>query len=368
MADEGFCFGNRPDPIDHRDLSHFSHEEVKALTVDSAHAEPTTTSSSSEPVILSDLPPVYCQLKILSCTANAVAAALRYAHRKLTGSKYADYEPSRLWIYYQTRILAHDPGLADANEDAEDASNLSLLVRKDTGSSTRGALRCLARYGVCQEKEWPYGNPSSDPNSRLFLNVDSPPNPCAPKDFNEATLQAKKFFLASTTTKPTPVASPQGQNVQPKTSVTFSRILDVAAKVQVQSHADMSDADWRTIYNQPAVALLERCLRDGLPFIFSTQLLLGASLNSSELGEDAVFVKPPTQQPVKGPKHTMLAVGFDPGRKLFLVQNSWGPEWPKKYTGTDKRMRGRFWMPYDWFEATVEGQPLTYDFWVLKLE
>lgn len=63
----------------------------------------------------------------------------------------------------------------------------------------------------------------------------------------------------------------------------------------------------------------------------------------------------------------MLAVGFDPGRRLFLVQNSWGTKWPLNYTGADERLRGRFWMPYEWFEAVVDGQPITYDFWVLKL-
>ena len=36
----------------------------------------------------------------------------------------------------------------------------------------------------------------------------------------------------------------------------------------------------------------------------------------------------------------MIAVGFDKIRRLFLVQNSWGEDWPKNYK--DDRCKGRF--------------------------
>ena len=121
MADEGFRLGNHPDPIDHRDFSHFSHKEAQSLSVNAPVAAASGYSHPSEPFFLADLPPIYNQLKIGSCTANAVAAALRFAHRKSTGSNYDDYEPSRLWIYYQARILANVPGLSDANQDPDDA-------------------------------------------------------------------------------------------------------------------------------------------------------------------------------------------------------------------------------------------------------
>lgn len=283
MADEGFHLGNHPDPIDHRDFSHFSHEEVRNF-----HANETTTGTagfppSSEPFFLTELPPIYNQLKIGSCTANAVAAALRFAHRKSTGSKYEDYEPSRLWIYYQARILANVPGLSDANQDPDDANDLSLLIRKDTGCSTRSALKCLSQLGLCMEALWPYGSPSSDAHSGLFLNVESTPNPCAPTDLGKATSQAKDFSLTDTDPKATS-ARPQSQQQQDPQGkinmpITFSRIFDTAGKAEVQNHADMSDSDWQMIYNQPAVPLLEQCLRGGFPFIFSTQLMLGARLN-----------------------------------------------------------------------------------------
>ena len=244
-------------------------------------------------------------------------------------------------------------------------------MQKDTGSSTRAAPKCLLELGVCMEALWPYGSSSSDPDSGLFINVDSPPNRCAPTDLSKATLQARGLSLASTAPEATRgVLQPQQQQ-DPQRSlnmpIKFSRIFDIAANARIQNHVDMTDSDWQMIYNQPAVAPLEQCPRGGFPFVFSTQLLLGARLNKNELDQDSVFVKPPTQNVVKRGRHTILAVNFDPGRRLFLVQNSAGSKWPQNYAGADERLCGCFWMPYEWFEATVNGQPITYDFWVLKL-
>lgn len=353
MADEGFHLGNHPDAIDHRDFSHFSHEESQTLAPAALPTAPASTTA--EPCILPGLPPIYEQLKIGSCTANAVAAALRFALKKTVGVKYEDYEPSRLWIYYQARILAKRAGFSDANQDVEDAGDLTWLIRKDTGCAIRSALKCLADAGVCQEVLWPYGTPHSDPDSDWFLDVDSSPNPCSPADMSAATVQAKLFCRD---------AVPDTSSAQ---HVTFSRIFDVAAKARVQSQADVSQAEWQMIYNQPAIALLEHCIQGGYPFVFSTQLFVGARLNSVELDANAVLVKPPEHDGVKRGRHTMLAVGFDPGRRLFLVQNSWGPKWPTTYVGTDEMLRGRFWMPYEWFEVVDDGVPVTYDFWVLKV-
>jgi hypothetical protein len=187
MADEGYHLGNQPDPIDHRDFSHFSHEEAQSLSINALSVEATASLHLSKPVVLEDLPPVYRQGKIKSCTANVVATALRFAHRKSAGSKYEHYDPSRLWIYYQARILPNAPGLSDANEDPEDAGDLSLLIQKYTGSSTCSALKCLLDFGVCMEALWPYGSPSVDPDTDLFLNVDRPPNPSTPIDLSKAT-------------------------------------------------------------------------------------------------------------------------------------------------------------------------------------
>lgn len=61
----------------------------------------------------------------------------------------------------------------------------------------------------------------------------------------------------------------------------------------------------------------------------------------------------------------MFAVGYDASRRLFLVRNSWGDQWPTE--GLDQTMRGRVWMPYEWFGAVVGDEPVTYDYWVVKV-
>ena len=55
-------------------------------------------------------PPVYDQLHLNSCSANAIAAALRYD--ELREGRRTVPSPSRLFIYYNERVLA---GLVDTN-------------------------------------------------------------------------------------------------------------------------------------------------------------------------------------------------------------------------------------------------------------
>ena len=83
-------------------------------------------------------------------------------------------------------------------------------------------------------------------------------------------------------------------------------------------------------------------------------------------------MKPPDTSADKQEGHAMLAVGFDSVKRLFLVQNSWGDEdWPEKdikKKSKDKMMYGRCWIPYEWFEGTINNLASTYDFWVIKTQ
>jgi len=45
--------------------------------------------------------------------------------------------------------------------------------------------------------------------------------------------------------------------------------------------------------------------------------------------------------------HAMLIVGYDHDRQLFLVRNSWGPQWAPR---NDKGFAGHAWMPYKYIE------------------
>jgi C1A family cysteine protease len=82
-----------------------------------------------------DLPDIFDQGHLGSCTANAVAAAVEY-DAKLNGS---DPGPlSRLWIYYYERQLEGSP--AD----------------QDTGAYGRDGFKVCKNLGVPAEKDWPY--------------------------------------------------------------------------------------------------------------------------------------------------------------------------------------------------------------------
>jgi C1A family cysteine protease len=80
-------------------------------------------------------PPVYDQLHLNSCPANAIAAALRYNELK-EGRPHVS-SPSRLFIYYNERVLAGAVG-----------TNCAVPLRD--------GFRTIAKIGACPEALWPY--------------------------------------------------------------------------------------------------------------------------------------------------------------------------------------------------------------------
>lgn len=69
-----------------------------------------------------------------SCTANAIASAFQY---NLTKQKMPSYSPSRLFIYYNERLLEG-------------------TVAEDSGAYIRDGIKTLNTYGACPEVVWPY--------------------------------------------------------------------------------------------------------------------------------------------------------------------------------------------------------------------
>lgn len=72
-----------------------------------------------------------------SCVANAVAGAYEYLAKMHTG---ADYDVSRMFIYYNGRYLVN-----------EDVSTI-----EDTGSYIQKAIQGLKEYGACSEETYPF--------------------------------------------------------------------------------------------------------------------------------------------------------------------------------------------------------------------
>lgn len=88
------------------------------------------------------MPPVYDQGSLGSCSSNAIAAAIEF---DLKRQKATDFVPSRLFIYYNERVMENDVG-------------------QDNGAQIRDGVKSVAKQGVTSEVIWPY----SDKNPGLF--------------------------------------------------------------------------------------------------------------------------------------------------------------------------------------------------------
>jgi len=82
----------------------------------------------------SGCPPVYDQLTLGSCTGQAWAGIDEFVKMK---QKQAYFTPSRLFIYYNERLLEG-------------------TVKRDSGAQLRDGIKTLIKQGVCPETEWPY--------------------------------------------------------------------------------------------------------------------------------------------------------------------------------------------------------------------
>jgi C1A family cysteine protease len=115
-----------------------------------------------------DLPAVFDQGQLGSCTANAVAAAVEY-DAKLGGADPGFL--SRLWIYYYERQLEGAP--AD----------------QDTGAYGRDGFKVCQKLGVPLESDWPYDT-SSSPTTR--------PRPSTPRRSSTVSPTTRRFRGTST--------------------------------------------------------------------------------------------------------------------------------------------------------------------------
>lgn len=100
------------------------------LAVPAVTTLPSSVDLSTQP----DMPPVYDQGQLGSCTGNAIAAAVDFENHRQTG---VFLTPSRLWIYYQERVIEG-------------------TVSQDSGAQIRDGVKAVSQLGVCPESDWPY--------------------------------------------------------------------------------------------------------------------------------------------------------------------------------------------------------------------
>src|SRR5271156_6472413 len=84
----------------------------------------------------------YDQGKLGSCTANAFCGAYRVMANRF-GLDDAEWEPSRLWVYYWERVLESPEGV--------DRSKM-----EDSGADVIDAESFAKTHGVCSEHLFPY--------------------------------------------------------------------------------------------------------------------------------------------------------------------------------------------------------------------
>ncbi len=115
-------YGWVPDLPDQRDLTYAA--PAMFLT-----ALPTSVD------LRSGCPDVYDQGQLGSCTGNAIAGAIQFDQIK---QKLNDFVPSRLFIYYNERVVEH-------------------TVDSDSGAQIRDGIKVVAKYGAPPEDpDWPY--------------------------------------------------------------------------------------------------------------------------------------------------------------------------------------------------------------------
>jgi C1A family cysteine protease len=94
----------------------------------------TALPSSVDLSTLANMPPVYDQGQLGSCTGNAISGAVDFENHKLDG---VFVTPSRLWVYYQERVIEG-------------------TVAQDAGGQIRDGIKAVAQLGICPESDWPY--------------------------------------------------------------------------------------------------------------------------------------------------------------------------------------------------------------------
>jgi C1A family cysteine protease len=114
-------FGWLPDLPDHRDYIYSAPKPVMAKL-------------PSKVDLRTKCPKVYDQGQLGSCTANAIGAAFEF---ELIKQKAKDFIPSRLFIYYNERVIEHS-------------------VNSDSGAMIRDGIKSINKQGVCPEPMWPY--------------------------------------------------------------------------------------------------------------------------------------------------------------------------------------------------------------------
>lgn len=330
---------------------------------------------------------VYTQHKSGSCVANATAAAVRYLAGRHGELPDLERDPSRLFIYYNARVVAWKA--TSALRDAWPRHDEIV----DLGCRTREAMKAVAQFGVAREQTWPF-----EPTRGQDNEIHGVKNPAGP-DEQAAVLVAVPAhgepapapphhvdFVARVNDRPCHAAYVEASNTR---ALEYCR-LD--PDINDLGRGSGSDEAIREAIGVVTLARLKQCIVEGYPVVLSFRYYWKPSHNipgrdpkakPQDLFTFPDLPSPPERRAVmeelngKREGHTVLAIGFrdaepspapaapaaagsvapEPVRGWVLCQNSWGPD------STTVSHTARFWLPYDW----VRDYDATDDFWMVRL-
>jgi C1A family cysteine protease len=95
---------------------------------------------------------------------------------------------------------------------------------------------------------------------------------------------------------------------------------------------------------------MRTCLADGYPVVFGFTVY--ESFETQQVARTGIVPMPKSKERVLG-GHAVLAVGYDDGKKQFVVRNSWGTDWG---------LKGYFMMPYPY----LADRNLSDDLWTIR--
>jgi len=95
---------------------------------------------------------------------------------------------------------------------------------------------------------------------------------------------------------------------------------------------------------------MKHTLASGYPFVFGFAVY--ESFESKRTGTTGIVSMPAPRERVIG-GHAVCAVGYDEGKRWFIIRNSWGPRWGDG---------GYFYLPYDY----ISRASLAADFWTIR--
>jgi len=165
----------------------------------------------------------------------------------------------------------------------------------DSGAQIRDGIKSVATQGACKETTWPYSDKHGASDT-------CPSCPYAKKPSAKAYTEAKQHTIK-----------------------LYQRL------------------------DNSVLNTLKGCLASGYPFVFGFTVY--ESFESQQVAQTGIVPMPGNNEQVVG-GHAVLAVGYDDSKQMFIVRNSWGPDWG---------IKGYFMIPYGYLTNTN----LADDFWTV---